>query len=267
MSDVRSMNDDAKFDADVKFDDKGTSKRFTTEGGSQEVNASDEVADEASMGNTVLVRVNQGERGRCKQVRKPTQKGLGYQISLAEETRRKLKSKMDLLYSAKNQITIEESMIQFNDLFKMFESAQNQYMQLKEEQDGADTWFEDIDNWVFEFKHKIYNWLREAERESAMSARRSNQSGKSRSSHCSKNSYSSSYSEKSRSIKAREIEEKAKVAELQAKIQFLEQRQRAENPAEALKVPEEMAVAKKQEWRFTRVMMKSILKKVQSHHQ
>ena len=57
-------------------------------------------------------------------------------------------------------------------------------------------------------------------------------------------SYSSSYSEKSRSIKAREIKEKAKVAELQAKIQFLEQRQRAENPAEALKVHEEMAGAK-----------------------
>ena len=42
MSDVRSMNDDAKFDADVKFDDKGTNERFTTEGGSQEVNATDE---------------------------------------------------------------------------------------------------------------------------------------------------------------------------------------------------------------------------------
>ena len=77
-------------------------------------------------------------------------------ISLVE-TRRKLKSKMerkskeidDLLYSTKNQITVEESMIQFNDLFKMFESAQNQYMQLREEEDGAHTCFEDIDNWVF----------------------------------------------------------------------------------------------------------------------
>ena len=85
MSDVRSMNDDAKFDADIKFDDKGTSKIFKTEGGSQEVNATDEVADEASMGNTVLVRVNQEELGRCKRVRKPTQKGLEYQISLVEE--------------------------------------------------------------------------------------------------------------------------------------------------------------------------------------
>ena len=55
-------------------------------------------------------------------------------------------------------------MVQFNDIFKMFDSAQNQYLQLRDEEDGADTWFGDIDNWVFEFKHKIYNWLREAER-------------------------------------------------------------------------------------------------------
>ena len=50
-----------------------------------------------------------------------------------------------------------------------------------------------------------------------------------------------SYPEKSRSIKARETEEKEKLAELQAKIQFLEQRQRAENLAGALKVQDEMA--------------------------
>ena len=87
ISDVRSMNDDAKFEADVKFYDKGTSKRFTTQGGSQEVNATDEVADEASIGNTVLVRVNQEELGRCKRLRKPTQKGLEYQILLQEEKR------------------------------------------------------------------------------------------------------------------------------------------------------------------------------------
>ena len=69
-----------------------------------------------------------------------------------------------------------------------------------------------------------------------MSARRSNQSGKSISSCSSKNSYSS-YLERSRCVKAGEIE-KAKLAELQAKIQFLEQWQRQENQAEDLKVHE-----------------------------
>ena len=36
---------------------------------------------------------------------------------------------------------------------------------MRDEEDSIDTWFEDIVNWVFEFKHKIYNWLREAERQ------------------------------------------------------------------------------------------------------
>ena len=46
---------------------------------------------------------------------------------------------------------------------------------------GADTWFKDIDNWLFEFKHNIYSWLREVERVPRRSGRRNNQSGKSRS--------------------------------------------------------------------------------------
>ena len=95
MPDVRSMNDVAKFVAEVKFDDKRSSKRFTTQSGSQKVNATDEVAGEASMGNTVLLRVNQEELGRCKQVRKPTQKELEYQLLLLEEKRQILKSKME----------------------------------------------------------------------------------------------------------------------------------------------------------------------------
>ena len=89
-------------------------------------------------------------------------------------------------------------MVQFNDIFKMFDSAQNQCLQLRDEEDGADTQFEDIDNWVIEYKHKIYNWLREAESESAISARNSNQSGKSNSSPSSKNSQSSTFQKKTR---------------------------------------------------------------------
>ena len=150
MSDVRSMNDDAKFD--VKFGNKETSKKLTTQGGSQDVNAIDQVADGAFMESAALVPVNQEEFGRYKRVRKPTHKGLEYQISLLEETQRKLKSKLewkskeidDLLYSTKNQITVEESLVQFNDIFKMFDSAQNKYLELIDKDDGADTWFEDI---------------------------------------------------------------------------------------------------------------------------
>ena len=207
-------------------------------------------------------------------MRKHTQKGLEYQILVSEGKRQKLKSKLeqkskeidDLLYSTKNQITVEESMVQFNDIFKMFDSAQNQYLQLRDEEDGADTWFEDIDNWVFEYKHKIYNWLREAGRESAMSARRSNQSGKSSSSRSLKNSYSSSYSEKSRSIKAREIEERQILPNF-------ERRSNSWNNGKEQKIKQNLSKftriykASNQELRFTGAMMKSMLKKAQYHKQ
>ena len=167
MSDVRSINDDAKFDADVKFGDKGTSQRYLTQGDSQDVNAIDQVFDGAFMGSAALVLVDQEEFERCRRVRKPTQKGLEYQSSLLEEKQQNLKSKLerksreidDLLYSTKNRITMEESMLQFNDMLKMFDSAQNQYLQLRDEKNGAGLWFENIDNWVFELKRKICNWL------------------------------------------------------------------------------------------------------------
>ena len=133
MPDVKSMNNDTKFDADVKFGDKGISQKFTTQGGSQDINAIDQVVDRAFMDSAALVPVNREEFGMCKRVRKSTQKVLEYQISLLEKKQRKLTSKLerkseeidDFLYSTKNQITVEESMVQFNDIFKMFDSAQN----------------------------------------------------------------------------------------------------------------------------------------------
>ena len=85
MSNVRSLNDDAKLDAEVKFGDKETSKKFTTQGGIKDVNAVDQAADGAFMASATLVPVNQEEVGRGKRVRKTTQKGLEYQISVLEE--------------------------------------------------------------------------------------------------------------------------------------------------------------------------------------
>ena len=96
---------------------------------------------------------------------------------------RKSKKIDDLLCATKNEINIEESMVQVDNILNMFNSTQNQYLQLKNKDDGAYTWFQDIGNWLFQFKHKIYNWLSEAERVSRRSARRNNQSSKSRSSH------------------------------------------------------------------------------------
>ena len=67
----------------------------------------------------------------------------------------------DLLHSKKNY---KQSMSQLIDILNIFNLAQNQYLQLREEQDSADIYFKDIGNWVLEFKHKIYNWLKEGER-------------------------------------------------------------------------------------------------------
>ena len=65
----------------------------------------------------------------------------------------KFKETEDLLYSTKNQRTVAESMVQFNNIVSMFNSTRSQYLQPREEEDEADnTWFEDSDNWVFEFK-------------------------------------------------------------------------------------------------------------------
>ena len=85
MSNVRSLNDDAKLDAEVKFGDKETSKKFTTQGGIKDVNAVDQAADGVFMASATLVPVNQEEVGRSKRARKTTQKGLEYQISVLEE--------------------------------------------------------------------------------------------------------------------------------------------------------------------------------------
>ena len=49
------MKDGAKVDADIKFSDKGTSKRFTKQGVKQYVNAADQVADVEIMGSGDLV--------------------------------------------------------------------------------------------------------------------------------------------------------------------------------------------------------------------
>ena len=54
---------------------------------------------------------------------------------------------------------------QWNDICNMFNSAKNQYLQLRDKDDGQDTWLKDINNWVFEFKHKIYNWLRQQKKD------------------------------------------------------------------------------------------------------
>ena len=48
-----------------------------------------------------------------------------------------------LLYYTKNERTVVECVAQFNNILIMFNSAQNQYLQLRKEEDHADPLFED----------------------------------------------------------------------------------------------------------------------------
>ena len=75
-------------------------------------------------------------------------------------------------------------------------------------------WFEDIDQKVFSFKHKVHNWLRELKKQDE-----SGRLSKSNSKSSSKFSYSRS--SKMSSTKEIDVAEKLKVAELMAEASFM----------------------------------------------
>ena len=70
--------------------------------------------------------------GRGQKTKKMTKKGLEYQISLMKEKRQKIYSRLlrkcgmaeGLLYSSRSMITIEEEMLQLNDMLKLLITAQ-----------------------------------------------------------------------------------------------------------------------------------------------
>ena len=112
-----------------------------------------------------------------------------------------------------------------------------------DEEYGDEIWFDDIDQKIFSFRHKVHNWLKEGEK-----LRKSDQvsrcSSKSSSKHSSKSSAKSSSSSKSRSsTKAKAIEEKVKVAELMMEAFFVKKRRHAEYQNRSLTMEEELAKA------------------------
>ena len=82
---------------------------------------------------------------------------------------------------------------------------------------------------MFTFKHKVYNWLEEAETEQSAEKRYSKEESKSTSSGSSGKTKSSNSSGRSRCYKERATEEKTKLLELMAEAGFIQQRQIAEN--------------------------------------
>ena len=91
---------------------------------------------------------------------------------------------------------------------------------------------------MFNFKHKIHNWLKESDNKSSRPSSR----GSSRSKKSSGSTTSSGSSKSSTQLKL--LEEKAKIAELEAEATFIMEKQKAEQQAKMLQIQGEVARAK-----------------------
>ena len=70
----------------------------------------------------------------------------------------------DLLYSMKNSVTVEEYLAQFDDLFKQLMKVHNEYLSIEvngNEKEKQNQWFDEVEECVFSFKHKMHNWLKD----------------------------------------------------------------------------------------------------------
>ena len=107
--------------------------------------------------------------------RKLTEKGRSVKLSTLSNTRRKVNSRLvqqsgpieDLMYSSKNYVTLEEALARFDYIFKQLLLVYQEYHSLLEDDEklADEGWFEEVDERVSTFKHKVYNWLEEAETE------------------------------------------------------------------------------------------------------
>ena len=181
-------------------------------------------------------------------------KGLQYKLDQLRERRSKLHSKLirksgmieELTYSWVNAAAVREEMDQFNDVLKLFTKVHREYQELLCEEDlPTDTeWFEEFDEKVFSFKHKLFKWMKEGELNDKEEV-------KSHKSVCSSKSKSSSGSPKSGSsrrskcsIEEKVIDEKIKVTELITEANYVEQKMKMEYEKKRLEMEEKVAIAK-----------------------
>ena len=108
-----------------------------------------------------------------------------------------------------------------------------------EDQRNEVAWFDDLDQDLFNFKHKIHSWLRDS---SVKSSSKASSKESCRSKKSSRSTKSSSNSKSSAKLKL--IEEKTKIAELEAEAKFLLEKANAESQAKMLQIQGEVARAK-----------------------
>ena len=85
-------------------------------------------------------------------------------MSTLENKRAKLVSRLlrksreidDLMYSYQNSITVKEELAELNDMFKMLVGIHEEFEQIDKEYTD-NIWFDDIDQKMLSFKHKVHN--------------------------------------------------------------------------------------------------------------
>ena len=189
--------------------------------------------EDAAESNQVGIAVS-----RPSSTRQLTEKGRKYQAEWVLEKRtkamirlqRKARAIDDLLYSGTNHVTVKEALGQYSDIFKLLSTYHEKYCELVDADDQKDQayWFDDLDQDVFNFKHKIHNWLKESDIKSSRPSSR----GSSRSKKSSGSTTSSSSSKSSTQLKL--LEKKAKTTELEAEATFIMEKQKAEQQAKML---------------------------------
>ena len=117
--------------------------------------------DEELMSKSVVQsKTNKGSQ----RLRKQTEKGAAYRLSILEERKKKLTKKTysqsgeinDLLRSNQNYITVKEQMLLFDDVFQMLIEVHQDMVDIRKDAE-EETWFAEIDEQVFTFKHKVNN--------------------------------------------------------------------------------------------------------------
>ena len=149
---------------------------------------------------------------------KLTAKGLEYQLSLFHKQKQRFEGRLarkaaaieDLLYSSKNFITAKEELAQYSNIFKLIIESYEEHCKIlkSEKQSNEKDHFEDVDQRVFIFKHKVWNWLKDAEVEYDKESKSSGRSSKGRSSKESTRSSRSSKTSSSRSSEADSLKSK-----------------------------------------------------------
>ena len=136
---------------------------------------------------------------------------------------------------------VKENLGQSDDVFKLLTEVHQQHCKLlsEEEQHAEIQWLEAVNEMVFSFKHRVYNWVRENEENKKPSSK---PTAKSRSSGRSLRTRPTS-SLKS-STKERAIKQKLKMAELMAETSFIEKKYTSRCQAGKLELQEKVAKSK-----------------------